>query len=78
MSGIQVSAIRVQVGVNMGDHAETVRKAVEVSRDETVGEVADRLLSKLDWSAFPGDGVPVADSSVTLELRAIEPKEGVR
>jgi hypothetical protein len=38
-----------KVGVNMGDHAQDVVRAVEVSPDETVQEMANRVLSVDKW-----------------------------
>lgn len=69
---IQVSALVVEVGVNMGDHAQDVVRAVEVSRDETVGEVVDRLLTSDAWVGLTLGHQPVAKPTWRLELRAVE------
>lgn len=39
-----LSVLLYQVGVNMGDHGETVVKAVEVDDEETVRALLDRLI----------------------------------
>lgn len=64
---IGINAMHVEVGVDFGDHGETVSRAVEVSRDETVGELVDRLLTKKRWS----DDTLRAESMSRIELRAV-------
>ena len=40
----RIDAIHYRVGVNMGDHAETIWRSVEVGPDETVRELMERLI----------------------------------
>ena len=40
----RIDAIHMRVGVNMGDHAETIWRSVEVEPDETVRELMERLI----------------------------------
>lgn len=40
----RIDAILMRVGVHMGDHAETIWRAVEVVDGETVRELMERLL----------------------------------
>jgi hypothetical protein len=40
----RIDAIHMQVGVNMGDHAETTWRSVEVGEDETVRSLMERLI----------------------------------
>ncbi|ERG63499.1 hypothetical protein L332_03390 [Agrococcus pavilionensis RW1] len=70
---VQVSALVVEVGVNMGDHAQDVTRAVEVRRDETVGEVVDRLLTSSQWVSLQMGHQQMPQTSWRLELRAVEP-----
>ena len=71
---MQVSVLLVQVGVNMGDHGETVTKAVEVDVWETVGSMVDRLLSEPKFvPGSPGGTKRVLNPSWRLEIRAVEP-----
>jgi hypothetical protein len=53
----QINALLVEAGADFGDHAETTTHAVFVDRDESVGELTDRLLSK-EVTRFRGDGEP--------------------
>lgn len=39
-----IAAIHHQVGVNFGDHGETVLTSVEVAEDETVRALLERLI----------------------------------
>lgn len=49
LAGPSVSAMLVRVGENMGDHAETVRTAVQIGPGESADALAHRLL-KRSWS----------------------------
>ena len=40
----RIDAILMRVGVNMGDHAETTWRSVEVGEGETVRDLMERLL----------------------------------
>lgn len=64
---VVVSVMLVEVGVSMGDHAETVYRAQQVDPSETVGALAARLLA-------PGWKGPVPDYSSRIEIRLAEPK----
>lgn len=69
---MDVSVMLVKVGVDMGDHAETVTKAVEVDIWETVGSMVDRLLSEPAYE--PGNpGKRALNPKWRLEVRAVEP-----
>jgi hypothetical protein len=39
-----LSATLVQVGVNLGDHGETIHRAVEVLPTDTVRDLLDRVI----------------------------------
>ncbi len=77
---VEPSAILVEFSVNCGDHGETRRSAIHVTRDTTIGELVDQHLTR----TFPdyrygrnGRQLRVeANQSSTIELRGIyEPKE---
>ena len=48
MSDEQLNALMVEQNVHMGDHAETITKAVAIDPDETVQALVDRTLYKRD------------------------------
>lgn len=63
---IEPSAIRVTANVNYGDHAETDRHAIRVTRETTLGELLDEHCSAKDsWSS------EVINQDVMIELRPI-------
>lgn len=68
MSEIQPSVTVVEFGVNLGDHGETHRHAVEATRDTTLGELIDRHL--LEAWRVNKDYRP-ADRNKCIELRPI-------
>lgn len=46
MTDYIVNALRVEVGVNMGDHGQDVTTAIDVRPDDTIGSVIERHLMK--------------------------------
>lgn len=65
---VTVSVMLVEVGANMGDHAQDVFRAQEVDPSETVGELAERLLLSKGW------GSRSFDYQSRIEIRVAEPK----
>lgn len=63
---MNVSAILVEVGVNMGDHGQDVYSAQEILPGETVEAFANRLLKP----RYPGNG---QHYTYRIELRIIQP-----
>lgn len=62
MSAYLVNALRVEIGVNMGDHAQDVTTAVDIRPDDTVDSIVERYLMK----SWPKDQV---DPSSRIEIR---------
>ena len=62
---VEANVIRVEFGVNCGDHAETQRTAIRVTREMTVGELLD------NFCAVEQGGRLVPAPDVTLEIRGI-------
>lgn len=60
-------------GVNMGDHAQDVTRAIEVRPGETVTELAHRVLTTRQWSTTP-ERVPTPEPEWHLTIRL--PVEG--
>lgn len=71
---IELNVLQFEVGVNMGDHAETVIRAQQVDPDETVGELARRLLSRSEYH-YGSPNVMVPQGDWKLEIRIAVPKE---
>ena len=46
MSDVQLNGLMVEQNVHMGDHAETITKAVEIGPNETVQALVERTLYK--------------------------------
>jgi dTDP-glucose pyrophosphorylase len=74
-----VSVVLIKTGVNMGDHAQDVWKAVEVGTDESLHEAANRLLSVKQWhwetAAVERQNVLDPQYEWRLEVRLVEPIE---
>ena len=69
-----VSVLHTRVMVNCGDHAQDVTNAVEVKPDETVAEVANRLLIERGYH-----DVPAYDDYLTIRLvKPADPEEAAR
>ncbi len=66
---IAVSVTHTRVLVNAGDHAQDVMTAVEVGYDETVTEVAERLLRTQGYRRF----TPEYEDYLTIRL--VKPRE---
>jgi len=63
----RIDAILMRVGVNMGDHAETTWRSIEVAEDETVRDLMERL--------FPaGEKWRPRDYESWLRLSFVEPR----
>jgi len=62
----RIDALFVRVGVNMGDHAETVWRSVEVDPDETVRSLMDRLIE-------PTNKYKARDYEDYVRLQFVEP-----
>lgn len=62
----RIDALFVRVGVNMGDHAETVWRSVEVDPDETVRSLMDRLIT-------PTNKYKARDYEDYVRLQFVEP-----
>ena len=75
------SVVLVQTGVNVGDHAQDVSRAVEVGWEETVRSAANRLLSTESWRN-DGNGqmekYRKGEYEWRLEIRLVEPFEEVQ
>jgi hypothetical protein len=71
-----ISALSVEVGVNMGDHGQDVVKAIEVRDGETVRDLMDRAIPRSKWTQrkyehhlvlrFVEPAPPVVDEEVRL------------
>lgn len=66
MAGDDVAATLHKVGVNFGDHGETVLVAVEVDPDETVQALVDRLIPA-------GNKWRLRDYEHFITLRLVQP-----
>lgn len=62
----QINIIRTQQAVYMGDHAQDVLTAVEVRPDETVAQLVERALYRLE--GWPQQRVVDADAYITIRL----------
>ena len=62
---VEANVIRVEFGVNCGDHAETQRTAIRVTREMTVGELLD------NFCALEQGGRLIPAPDMTLEIRGI-------
>ena len=62
---VEANVIRVEFGVNCGDHAETQRTAIRDTREITVGELLD------NFCAYERGGRLAPAPDVTLEFRGI-------
>lgn len=45
-----ITATLVKVAVNCGDHAQDIRRSVEVSPDDTVRDLMERVIEDGKWS----------------------------
>lgn len=66
---IAVSVLHTRVMVNCGDHAQDITSAVEVNPDETVAEVAERLLRTQGYQRF------TTEYEDYLTIRLVKPRE---
>lgn len=64
-----ISVTHTRVLVNAGDHAQDVTTAVDVGYDETVTEVAERLLRTQGYQRF----TPEYEDYLTIRL--VKPRE---
>lgn len=64
-----ISVTHTRMLVNAGDHAQDVTTAVEVGYDETVTEVAERLLRTQGYASF----TPEYEDYLTIRL--LKPRE---
>lgn len=81
MSEITKASLNVllyEVGVNMGDHAETVIRAQIVDSDETVGEMVSRLLHKpgyVAWGEITAKREPQTDWKLEIRVAKVADDE---
>jgi hypothetical protein len=45
----KINAVHVKVGVNMGDHGETVQNYIEVDETETIRSLLERTMPESKW-----------------------------
>ena len=64
-----LNGLMVEQGVFMGDHAETITKAVEIDPNETVQELVGRTLYKNDEYITVGTYKRVPDADRYLVIR---------
>lgn len=67
-----INALQTQTGVNMGDHAQDVTKAVIVTPEMTVQELCEQYLTKHLWGNEPSP-----DPEKFLVLRVAAPQQEV-
>jgi len=66
----RIDCIRMQVGVNMGDHAETTWHSFDVGDDETVRDLMERLIPS-------GDQWRPRDYDNWVRLSFVEPRNNL-
>ena len=72
----QLNVLLFEVGVNMGDHAETVIRAQAVDPSETVGDMVTRLLTKPGYVRYGDINVPrLEQPDWKLEIRIAQKSE---
>jgi hypothetical protein len=69
VSDYLVNALRVEVGVNMGDHGQDVTTAVDVRPDDTIDSIVDRYMRKPVWRGGADAPDAPVDPTVRIELR---------
>ncbi|AYN58873.1 hypothetical protein PP634_gp47 [Arthrobacter phage Richie] len=73
---VSINALLTEVGVNMGDHAQDVTKAVIAKPDMTVQELCDKFLTKRTWMGLNEPDRKAADPDRSLTIRlAVETTE---
>jgi len=70
---ISLNVLLHRVGVNMGDHAETVVDAHDVDESETVGDLARRLLMRNTSPWLDSVGGLVPEGGWRIEIRVATP-----
>jgi hypothetical protein len=72
----EIQCTLVNVGVNMGDHAETTRTAITVDPNMTVRDMMERLFPHSRWLPRRYDSaLELKFEQRLLEPRNIEPRE---
>lgn len=71
-----VNALRVEVGVNMGDHGQDVTTAVDVRPDDTIDSIVDRYMRSTRAYVPAGQAAPV-DPTIRLEIRVALDRDDV-
>ena len=71
MSDYIVNALRVQEGVNMGDHGQDVTTAIDVRPDDTVGSVIEKHM----LGGWPN--APQTDVAIVIRVAVDRDSEGV-
>ena len=78
-----LNVLLFDVGVNMGDHAETVIRAQQVDPNETVGDLARRLLTRernhYDYetkTTIADEPEVLADNRIEIRLALAPEKDG--
>lgn len=66
---IEPNAILVEFAVYMGDHAETKRSAIAVTRETTLGELLDAWVTKKQSNLLGEPPILVANEDMTIEIR---------
>ena len=62
---IEPSAILTSYGVNYGDRSETLHRAIQVTRETTLGEILDR------YAAYTSGGERLPDGNKEITIRPI-------
>lgn len=71
-----VNALRIESGVNMGDHAQDVTTAIDVRPDDTIGSLVDRHMTVLKYVGT-STPEPVPDPSVSIVIRVALDRDDV-
>lgn len=76
MPEMHINALITEIGVNCGDHAQDITRAVVITPDMTFREACEKFLTKTSWCfGTPDDGfkaettqVPDCDKYLTVRL----------
>jgi len=66
---LHINALLTETGVNMGDHAQDMTKAVVVNADITVRELCEKYLLKSVYVGFKEPNRSEADDAKYLTIR---------
>lgn len=55
MSDTKIAVSLIKVGVNMGDHGETIHRSLNVDPSMTIADLVDATLRTVSWQGTPGE-----------------------